>query len=381
MFIFLLGVCFLLTLLHLTTTGISSRIQLVEGTLHHRNYFYIGEQYVNTPGTTNGSEIAFGQIYVERLVPVNVTRSLPILMIHGHGMTGTNFLNTPDGRPGWADYFMGQGFEVYIVDQPSRGRSAWQMGVDGNQSDFDATYISSHFTAVKQFHLWPQAALHTQWPGNGTAGDPIFDNFYASTMPSLVSDKESSVKVRKALGELLDLIGPVVLLTHSQSGQYGWILGDSRPTLVKTIIALEPIGPPFINAVFPPLTPARPFGVTEIPVTYSPPISSASDLKTEIVPSLSNASLGTTCYRQAAPARQMVNLKEIPTLVVTSESSYHAIYDACTVGFLAQAGVPVKHVELASVGIKGNAHMMFMEKNGLEIAERVVLDWIQNTTL
>jgi len=30
-------------------------------------------------------------------------------------MTGTNFLNTPDGRPGWADYFMKKGYEVQMV--------------------------------------------------------------------------------------------------------------------------------------------------------------------------------------------------------------------------------------------------------------------------
>lgn len=27
-------------------------------------------------------------------------------------MTGTNFLSTPDGRPGWADYFLGKDYEV-----------------------------------------------------------------------------------------------------------------------------------------------------------------------------------------------------------------------------------------------------------------------------
>lgn len=81
------------------------------------------------------------------------------------------------------------------------------MGVDGVQSTFDTFYIESHFTAVEKFQLWPKAVLHTQWPGNGTAGDPIFDNFYASTMPSLVSDEESSIKVKASVGKLLDDIG------------------------------------------------------------------------------------------------------------------------------------------------------------------------------
>jgi len=33
-------------------------------------------------------------------------------------MTGTNFLNTPDGRSGWADYFMKKGYEVGMSSLP-----------------------------------------------------------------------------------------------------------------------------------------------------------------------------------------------------------------------------------------------------------------------
>ena len=33
-------------------------------------------------------------------------------------MTGTNFLNTPDGRAGWADYFLSKGYEVRDLDEP-----------------------------------------------------------------------------------------------------------------------------------------------------------------------------------------------------------------------------------------------------------------------
>jgi hypothetical protein len=65
-------------------------------------------------------------------------------------------------------------------------------------------------------------------------------------------------------------------------------------------------------------------------------------------------------------------------VIVTSESSYHTQYDACSVAFLKQAGVDVEHVRLAEDrGIRGNGHMMFMEMNGLEIAEKVVRRWIR----
>jgi pimeloyl-ACP methyl ester carboxylesterase len=47
----------------------------------------------------------------------------------------------------------------------------------------------------------------------------------------------------------LDRIGPAIILTHSQSGPFGWLIADARPNLVKAIVALEPSGPPFEDPV------------------------------------------------------------------------------------------------------------------------------------
>lgn len=126
-----------------------------------------------------------------------------------------------------------------------------------------------------------------------------------------------------------------------------------------------------MDVLFPPVTPARPYGITEIPVAYHPPLSSADDL---VIAVASNSSLF-TCLEQAPPVRKLVNLMKIPILVVTSESSFHAVYDGCTVNYLKQAGVNVKHLRLEEVGIHGNGHMMFMEKNNMEVAQ-VVEKWI-----
>ncbi|KAG6813197.1 hypothetical protein H0H92_013317 [Tricholoma furcatifolium] len=172
------------------------------GTLHRREYFYVGEQFI----LQGNSTIAAEQMYVEHLTPQEVTKPLPLLIIHGHGMTGTNFLNTPDGKLGWADYFLSKGYE------PSRGRSPWQQSIDEAQSTFDTFTVESRFTAAQLFGLWPQASLHTQWPGNGTVGDPIFDAFYASTVPSLVDDGPTATKMRAAGSALLDMIGVFRLL-------------------------------------------------------------------------------------------------------------------------------------------------------------------------
>ncbi|KAJ7047770.1 alpha/beta-hydrolase [Mycena alexandri] len=340
-----------------------------QGTLHRRTYFYVGGQKYTSDGNLT---IAADQMYVEHLTPAEVTQPLPLLIIHGMFMTGTNFLNTPDGRLGWADYFLSQGYELYIVDQPARARSPWQPTVDGPLLPSDVFTVETHFTAVQRFKIWPQAVLHTQWPGNGSMGDPTFDKFFASNVPSLNSTTEEAQKINDAGSLLLDQIGPVIVMTHSQAGPFGWGLANSRPNQVKAIVALEPAGPPFINAIFPPFTPARIFGVTDIPIAYEPPISSPS----ELFPVVVNQIPGVTCFEQKAPARKLVNLLHIPVLAVTSEASYHAQYDNCTVNYLLQAGVGVEHIRLENVGIHGNAHMFFMEKNGIQIAEQVIQPWI-----
>jgi len=41
-----------------------------------------------------------------------------------------------------------------------------------------------------------------------------------------------------------------------------------------------------------------------------------------------------------------------------------------------QAGVDVEHMKLRNEGFHGNGHMFFMEKNSLDIAEKV-LAWLQ----
>ena len=95
----------------LALATVASRVTPPPGVVHRRSYFYVGGEYI--PGGT--SQVAHGQVYVEHLVPEKITQPLPILMVHGHGMTGTNFLNTPDGRIGWADHFMGNGYEVSVI--------------------------------------------------------------------------------------------------------------------------------------------------------------------------------------------------------------------------------------------------------------------------
>lgn len=290
-----------------------------------------------------------------------------------------NFLNKPDGGRGWASRFVQQGFEVYIAEQTFRGRSAWQPGYGASQpSTYSAEIIEQRFTAPKEYKLWPQAILHNQWPGNGSMGDPVFDAFYSSNVQFIGNATLQESTVQMGGAALLDKIGkPVVLFGHSQGGILPIIIADARPDLIKALVLLEPTGPPFRNAVFS-TTPARPWGLTNIPITYSPPVTDpANDLKQQVHPARDENS--TECVLQAdSPApRQLVNLSPKPILVVTSEASYHAPYDYCTVDYLVPAGCSkTSHLELGNAGFHGNGHMFFMEKNS-DAIQKHLHDWIQ----
>ena len=79
---------------------------------------------------------------------------------------------------------------------------------------------------------------------------------------------------------------------------------------------------------------------------------------------------------QKAPARQLINLKGIPAVVIAAEASYHQVYDHCTAKYLTQAGMKTEWLPLQSKGIYGNGHMVMIEKNNLQIA-KVIDDWVR----
>jgi hypothetical protein len=73
--------------------------------LSRDGFFYVGGK----PTVVDGREYVSGQMYVEVRIPAAKTKSYPIIMVHGGTMSGTNFTSTPDGREGWAQYFVRQG--------------------------------------------------------------------------------------------------------------------------------------------------------------------------------------------------------------------------------------------------------------------------------
>jgi pimeloyl-ACP methyl ester carboxylesterase len=338
--------------------------------------FYVGGHYVGAPG----KETMDGAMYVEVLVPKNIRHPYPIVFLcGGAGRSGLDMLQTADGRPGWAYDFLREGYTVYTVDFPGRGRSAFVPDVDGKLTIRTAPLMEEVWSASAEMGQWPQAKKFTQWPSNapnkGKMGDPVFDAFAKAQLATLTGLSWEKTTVDDIV-QLLDLIGqPVTLIIHSAAGASGWLVADARPKLVKGIIAVEPVAPPIQNAERGSTGPGRLWGLTNLPIHYDPPINGPSELQPVRLEKPDGPDL-VACWVQKEPAHKLVNLKGIPVLNVSGEASYHRPYAYCVAKWLNQAGVKTTYVNLEDVGLRGNNHMMMLEKNSAGIA-KYFQSWIE----
>jgi pimeloyl-ACP methyl ester carboxylesterase len=337
-----------------------------------KGFYYAGGDYVGDP------PVMGGQMYVDVWEPAEITQPYPIVLFHGNGQTGVDWQQTPDGRPGWAYYLMEQGYVIYMVDYPARGRSAYiPGGVHGDLGIRTAEQLETIWTNVGEKGNFPLKDNHTQWPGGGHRGDPIFDTFIKTQVQFAGRSTEMA---RFATIELLDEIGtPVILMTHSQGGGIGWGVADARPDLVAAIVTIEPGGPQIspvdtANVAYRDRI-GNAWGPTNYPLTYDPPVADPAEIET-VLEETSDQPGEIPCYLQAEPARRLVNLADIPVLAMSADGTYHRVFDACIPKWLSQAGVDAEFVRLEDVGISGNGHMMMLELNSDDIIA-FIDGWIQ----
>lgn len=351
--------------------AISPKCRTAE-TPYTRDFFYVGGR----PLESATGELTADKLYVEKITPVSgAKKSKPLVFFHGGGCTATSWLNTPDNRKGFASYFIDQGYIIYLVDSASVGRSA-----SADLANFPMTAGSSSliieqgFTGVKHYNSYPQSQLHTQWPGTGRAGDPVFENFKKAMVPYTTNNTAFELALRNSGCELLRLIGPSYLIAHSAGGATNILLSNDCPQYVAASINLEASTTPFTwYTVGTGSIPYNPYGLSTTPLSYEPAISSPTELVTETIGNATTALR--QCVQQVEPARKLPKIASVPYVMITGEASVHITYDHCIVNYLKQVGAKPEWIKLSEIGIKGNAHFMHLEKNNKHIAD-VVLNWI-----
>ena len=254
----------------------------------------------------------------------DVPRKTPLLFVHGGSHTGACYLQTPDGRSGWAAIAAADGRTAHVIDWPGRGRS-------------------------------PAPAA------------------FATMSMQAVAD---------AVVATLAEIGPAVLVTHSMGGVVGWRAAEMAPHNVAAIVAIAP-GPPANlqpeadpGEAFPEDAPSPVVRATALKMWANSerfPHAALEAYVAGLVPESPRAlnernNVGGGGLRVAGPAA----LAGIPIVVITGDQDprHPRAADQEVAEYFG-----ADFIWLADRGLRGHGHMMMIEDGHAAIA-RIFLDWL-----
>ena len=246
----------------------------------------------------------------------------PLLLWHGGGLTGATWETTPDGRPGWQMFFLRAGHDVYVSDAVERGRSGWAR--------FPEVFAGEPvFRTVGEGWALFRIGERSGWNEDPTrrvafAGTrfPVahWDRFAKQSVPRwTTTDKQ----IQAAYDALVQEVCPCVVMAHSQGGNFAFTAALNAPDKVRAVIAIEPSGTPGQDAEA-----ARARGVPHLMVWGD---------RTADDPFWGR-------IRQNAERWQER---------------------------LRTAGAVADTLDLPAAGIAGNSHMLMMDTNSDEVAQRV----------
>lgn len=270
------------------------------------------------------------QMYVQYFLPQNRKGKYPLLMWHGGGLTGVTYETTPDGREGGLNLFIRKGWDVYNSDAVERGRSGFASPDvwSGEPNFLTKANPFERFRIGQGLGSWN--ADPAKWKVNEGSQFPVeaYDNFVKQIVPRWTTTDKAIIDAYIAL---VDKVCPCVLLFHSQAGGFGFPVAEARPDKIKAIVAVEP-------AV-------------------------------------------------AGNKPEAGKLKNIPTLFVYGDyipldSRWPKMRQ---IGLdygdaMRAAGANVDVVNLPEVGIKGNSHMLMMDKNNAQVAD-LIQKWLADKGL
>lgn len=325
------------------------------------NFFFGGTVSRNSQGDTFHGDHGYAQYYV-----ASHSRTLPIVMWHGIGQSGRSFESTPDGREGFQALLPRRDWSVYIVDQPRRGRAgrtqAKYSGAEIPTTASEAGVWNAFRNGVWELPGKPGLWTDTQFPTSGSS----INQFFRQQTPS-TSDEPSTAEFRLWMGEtfakLFDQIGDGILLTHSNSGQYGWETAMSSDH-VKAIVAFEPGGCAFPNE--------------------EPPSAVA----------IGNSLAGERLEPRMVPMSRWNKLTKIPIVIIfgdhiADQSSHIFNVDVWRIArerarqfvdLINHHGGDATLIELPKLGIHGNTHAAFSDRNNLQVLD-IVSDWLHSKKL
>ena len=328
-------------------------------TIAQQGSFFVGGRMLKAPGTYDptlspagsdgGQNFWIDQMYVQYQIPQNA-RKYPLILVHGGSGTGRVWETTPDGREGFQTLMLRRGFPVYIVDFPRRGRASFPSfnGPFGTLAGEPVVANRTGQAGVQ--YAWSRWRLGPKYPDVFPVQQfpmKAVDQFMQHLVPTISDNAEI---ISGALITLLDKIGPAILVTHSQSGLFGWIAGSRSPH-VKGIVAYEP-GFVFKQGEVPPAIPLfKGSQASGTPVTPTE-FAKLAQVPLQVV------------YGDNIPKQP------IPDLVADGRRA-QVVTSKLFVDALNKQGGQASVLHLPDAGLFGNSHFMFSDLNNVQVADQL----------
>jgi hypothetical protein len=267
------------------------------------------------------------QMYVQYFLPQNRKGKLPLLLWHGGGLTGATYETKPDGGDGWLSYFIRKGWDVYISDAVERGRAGWTPTFKGEPMTLPFGDPWERFRIGPAGSWSEDASKRTTYPGAQFPTE-AYGQFMKQGVPRWVTTDNEIVAAYIAL---VDKVCPCVVLLHSQAGSFGYKVMEARPDKVKALIAVEPT--------------------------------------------------------VGGDKAKVASVKGTPVLIVIGDNAKdHPRWSKMrqnSVDYVAAfkgGGGSIELLDLPDAGIKGNSHMMMMDKNSDQVAD-LIQKWLVTKAL
>jgi pimeloyl-ACP methyl ester carboxylesterase len=294
-----------------------------------------------TKSADAGSLDVLNPLFVQYVLPARKRHDHPIVFIHGGGGQGTDWLETPDGRDGWVDYFVADGWDVYVVDRPGHGRSQSNASCGNGAVRVGNSAVISRLSTSSP-NVWP-----------GGAPTPTNDAVVSWTASSTTAPYCGDALAAQTISALLDEIGPAVLLAHSAGGGSTFRVPDLNPEKVLGIIGFEaagsnPTAPGFNN------TPA-------LITTWKAEPALAANFA---------AVRQNGCAMQGDRPSRLVNYADLPIVLVATEMGTLS-KDAmeCAEKVWQQAGAKASSVYLPDRGLAGGGHFAMAQLDNAAYAK------------
>ena len=302
-----------------------------------------------TTNTNEGNTFWVDQLYVQYQIPVNA-RKYPLVLVHGGGGTGRVWETTPDGREGYQTLFLRRGFPVYIVDFPRRGRAGFPSFNGAFGAIDDAQVVPNRTNRAGVQYAWVRWRFGPKYPEVFPVQQfpmQALDQFIQHLVPTVSDNPEI---ISGALVELLDKIGPAILVTHSQSGLFGWMAG-ARSSNVKGIVSYEP-GFAFRQGEVPPPVPLFKGAMTAGTALTPAEFARLAQIPIQVV------------YGDNIPRTP------IPDLVADGRRA-QVVASRLFVDALNRQGGNASILHLPDAGLYGNSHFMFSDLNNVAVADQL----------